>query len=380
MAADPHLAHGMGTDLEPPQWPAITHAEAQQLLARFPAAGRLERLTWHSPRPFSAATLADTSAGTLFLKRHHPQLRTPDQLADEHAFLEHLGQHGQPVVELLATATGATALQLGDWTWEVHRKAPGLDLYRDRQSWTPFLSTAHARAAGAALARLHESAEGFAAPARTPQPLVTSLTILSAADPIAAATRYVQRRPALAAYLSAKPWQAVLGRIFAQHGLADWAPDLAAQPALWTHNDWHASNLLWTDAGTIASILDFGLSDRTCALHDLATALERSAVRWLALEPGHPSDLAECDDARALLEGYAAVRPLRPADRTLLARLLPLVHVEFALSEVDYFAGVAARPMLADLAWDDYLIGHADWFLSTPGRALLAAVAADGAC
>lgn len=380
MAADPHLAHGMGTDLEPPQWPAITHAEAQQLLARFPAAGRLERLTWHSPRPFSAATLADTSAGTLFLKRHHPQLRTPDQLADEHAFLEHLGQHGQPVVELLATATGATALQLGDWTWEVHRKAPGLDLYRDRQSWTPFLSTAHARAAGAALARLHESAEGFAAPARTPQPLVTSLTILSAADPIAAATRYVQRRPALAAYLSAKPWQAVLGGIFAQHGLADWAPDLAAQPALWTHNDWHASNLLWTDAGTIASILDFGLSDRTCALHDLATALERSAVRWLALEPGHPSDLAECDDARALLEGYAAVRPLRPADRILLARLLPLVHVEFALSEVDYFAGVAARPMLADLAWDDYLIGHADWFLSTPGRALLAAVAADGAC
>ncbi|WP_294335080.1 aminoglycoside phosphotransferase family protein [uncultured Sphingomonas sp.] len=378
MADDPHLAHGMGTDLEPPQWPAITPAEAEQLLARFPAAGRLERLTWHSPRPFSAATLADTTAGTLFLKRHHHRLRTPRQLTDEHAFLKHLGQHGQPVVELLATATGATALQLGNWTWEVHRKAPGLDLYRDRQSWTPFLSPAHARAAGAALARLHKSAGGFAAPARPPQPLVTSLSLLTATDPIAAAAQYAEQRPALATYLASKPWRAALDEIFAQHRLAEWAPDLAAQPAMWTHNDWHPSNLLWTDAGAIASILDFGLSDRTCALHDLATALERSAVRWLELGPGRPSDIAECDDARALLEGYAAVRPLRPADRALLARLLPLVHVEFALSEVDYFAGVAARPALADLAWHDYLIGHADWFLSEPGRGLLAAVAAEG--
>lgn len=376
MADDPHLAHGMGTDLEPPQWPAITPAEAEQLLARFPAAGALEQLGWHSPRPFSSATLAHTSTGALFLKRHHHRLRTPQQLGDEHTFLAHLAAHGQPVAELLATETGATALQLGDWTWEVHRKAPGIDLYRDRQSWTPFLSHAHARAAGAALARLHDSAEGFASPARPPQPLVTSLTILPAADPLAAAAAYVEARPALAAYLADKPWQAVLGRVFAEHGLAAWAPELAAQPPLWTHNDWHPSNLLWSEDDRVATILDFGLSDRTCALHDLATALERTAVRWLEFEPGRYSGVAESDQARALLEGYAAVRPLRPADRTLLARLLPLVHVEFALSEVDYFAGVAAKPAIADLAWHDYLIGHADWFLGEPGHALLAAVAA----
>jgi len=58
---------------------------------------------------------------------------------------------------------------------------------------------------------------------------------------------------------------------------------------------------------------------------------------------------------------------------TLLA-LLPLVHVEFALSEVDYFAGLLNDPAQAGLAWDGYLIGHADWFASAAGQAFLADV------
>lgn len=375
MSDDPHLAHGMGTQLEPARWPAITPAEAERVLARFPTAGQLERLDWHSPRPFSSAALAHTSTGALFLKRHHHQIRTPETLSDEHRFLAHLARHGQSVAALLATDAGETAIRAGDWTWEVHRKAPGSDRYRERQSWTPFLSLAHARAAGAALARLHTAAEGFAAPARPVQPLVTSLTVLVADDPIAAAEAYVARRPALAAYLAGKPWQATLARLFARHDAAALAPALAAQPALWTHNDWHPSNLLWNDDETVASVLDFGLSDRTNALHDLATALERTAVRWLELEPGRYSGVAECDDARALLAGYAEVRPLSVTDRSLLARLLPLVHVEFALSEVDYFNGVAGDPAGANLAWQDYLIGHAEWFLGEPGRALIEAVA-----
>ncbi len=365
-----HYTHGMGTGLEAPSWPAITPEEARAALARFPQAGALTRLDWHSPRPFSSAALAQTASGELFLKRHSARLRTPEHLAQEHAFMAHLAARGAPVAQLLAADTGATALALGDWTWEVHRKAPGEDLYRDRHSWTPFLNLDHARAAGAALARLHDAAQGFEAPPRPVQPLVTSLTILNAPDPLAAAEAYVAARPALGAYLQGRAWRRELADV-----LAPWnaGPMLAAQPPLWTHNDWHPSNLLWRAGGEVATVLDFGLADRTCALHDLATALERSAVRWLEL--GGDASIAEPEAAGALLAGYSAIRPLSAADRTLLARLLPLVHVEFAMSEADYFHGVLGRRADADLAWDGFLLGHAAWFARAQGRALLATIA-----
>jgi Ser/Thr protein kinase RdoA (MazF antagonist) len=374
---DSHLVHGMGTGLTAPSWPAIRPEEAEAILARFPAAGALEQLEWHSPRPFSSATLARTSAGAVFLKRHHHRLRTPAQLADEHAFMAHLAANGRPIAEPVRTDTGATALADGEWTWEVHRKAAGLDLYRDRQSWTPFLDLGHARAAGAELARLHIAAEGFSAPPRPVQPLVTSFAILPAIDPLAAAEAYVAARPALAGFLAAKPWRSELARLFAALGASALAPALAAETPLWTHNDWHPSNLLWDAVGEVATVLDFGLADRTTALHDLATALERTAIRWLELGQGIDTAIAEPAAARAMLAGYASVRPLTRQDITLLARLLPLVHIEFALSEADYFHGVLGSDADADLAWHGYLIGHAEWFLSPAGRALLAALEPD---
>jgi hypothetical protein len=54
--------------------------------------------------------------------------------------------------------------------------------------------------------------------------------------------------------------------------------------------------------------------------------------------------------------------------------LLPLVHIEFALSEVDYFIGILNDEAQAMIAWDDYLLGHAQWFLSDAGRAFLGAL------
>jgi Ser/Thr protein kinase RdoA (MazF antagonist) len=367
-----HKTHGMGTGLEAPSWPAITPGEARAALAHFPQAGTLIALVWHSPRPFSSAALARTDSGELFLKRHDARLRSPEHLAQEHAFIAHLAAHGAPVAHLLVADTGATALALDGWTWEVHRKAAGADLYRDRQSWTPFLSLDHARAAGAALARLHDAAQGFDAPPRPIQPLVTSLSILTAREPLATARAYVAARPALGAYLQGRAWWEELAVLFARHAADDLVPDLAAQPALWTHNDWHPSNLLWSGRGDVATVLDFGLSDRTCALHDLAIALERTTVQWLGL--GGEAPVAEAEAAHALLCGYASVRPLSAADRALLARLLPLVHVEFAMSEADYFYGVLGRRADADLAWDGFLLGHAAWFLTPEGRALLASI------
>lgn len=359
-----HLVHGMGMALEAPTWPAITSAEAETVLARFPTAGRLIDLSWHSPRPFSAAALIETDRGVHFLKRHHQKLRTPAGLAEEHGFMAHLTAAGLSVPEVVATTDGASAIALGEWTYELHRAAPGLDLYRDRQSWTPFLTPGHAHAAGEALGRLHRAAQGFAAPARDAHPLIASFTILPAADPMAAAEAYVAARPALASWLADKSWQQELARLFAAS-----SADVPDQPPLWTHNDWHPSNLLWSDDGSVAGIIDFGLATRTCALHDLATAIERTAFRWLEL--GREDALGDVDAALAILTGYQTIAPLSPADIDTLTCLLPLVHVEFALSEIDYFAGIVGDPDQARVAWQDYLIGHADWFLSASGQHFL---------
>lgn len=365
-----HLVHGMGTALEVPAWPAITPAEAEAILAHFPTAGRLVALRWHSPRPFSAATLVETSEGEFFLKRHHRSLRSSIALAEEHGFVAHLRSAGLPVPEIVATPDGATVLAQGDWTYELHRKAPGIDLYRERPSWTAFLSHPHAHAAGVALALLHLAAQDFTAGPRGPHPLVATFTILPANDPLAAADAYVAARPALGSFLCGKPWRQELARLFT--ALGDGLSDrLQGQPLLWTHNDWHPSNLLWSSDGEVRTIFDFGLATRTCALHDLATAIERSAIPWLQLKDGLLDEPADADAALAILAGYRTVRPLDNADVETLARLLPLVHVEFALSEIDYFAGILSDPDQAALAWKTYLIDHAEWFLSPAGQAFL---------
>jgi Ser/Thr protein kinase RdoA (MazF antagonist) len=368
--APDHLVHGMGTEWETPTWPAITPDEAQAVLARFPTAGRMTGLHWHSPRPFSAATQVHTTHGKFLLKRHHYLVRSIEGLAEEHAFIAHLAGAGVSVPEVMSTANGGTAVAADEWTYELHRVAPGTDLYRDSLSWTPFVSHAHAEAAGIALATLHRAARDFAAPARRAQPLVASLTILPAPDPLAATKAYVAARPALAAFLADRPWQQQLTPLFA--ALHEGLPALLAdQPPLWTHNDWHPSNLLWASDGSVETIFDFGLADRTCAVHDIATAIERTAIRWLELGQGADDTIADPEAALALLAGYATILPLSRADTTTVVRLLPLVHLEFALSEIDYFTGVVADTASAAMAWDDYLVGHADWFLSAPGQDFL---------
>jgi len=181
-----HLVHGMGTGLEAPVWPAIIQEEAGAVLAHFPLAGRPTALPWHSPRPFSAAALVEAEGGRFILKRHHCTLRSPEALAQEHGFIAHLRGAGMPVPELME-AGGRTAIAQGEWTYELHRLSPGLDLYRERPSWTGFLAPAHAHAAGRALAGLHRAAQDFAAPPRGVDPLIAGWTILPARDPMAAA-------------------------------------------------------------------------------------------------------------------------------------------------------------------------------------------------
>ena len=117
----------------------------------------------------------------------------------------------------------------------------------------------------------------------------------------------------------------------------------------------------------MAGVIDFGLSNLTTACYDLATAIERSVVAWL--EPADGRSVRP-ELAKALLEGYCGVRPLRPEEEAALPHLLPVVHVDYALSEVEYFHAVVRSPANALLAYRDYLLGHLEWFTGRAGTEL----------
>ncbi|MFK0172196.1 phosphotransferase enzyme family protein [Streptomyces sp. NPDC090306] len=363
----PLATHGLGYERVEPDWARLTAEEVADVL------GGPVRLRWHSPRPLSAAAVVEHDGRTVFLKRHHVSVRTLDGLAEEHAFARHLRSRGAPVVEVL----GAEAR--GEWTYEVHTVGTGSDLYQDALSWTPFASDEHAHEAGAALARLHLAAAGHDAPPRQPQPLVASFGVFAAADPVAALRTYTAARPALAETLRELPVAADMERLHLPLH-AELAPLLPHLAPLWTHNDWHASNLLWdTSGGTprpgaaprrarVATVLDFGLSDRTTAVHDLAVALERNMFGWLDLPTGHVP--VQYGHIESLLRGYTAVRPLTEPEAEALPSLLPLVNAEYALSEMDYFHGVTHSPANTALA-RAYFTEHTRWFASAAGTSVV---------
>jgi Ser/Thr protein kinase RdoA (MazF antagonist) len=280
---------------------------------------------------------------------------------------------------VLAAASGETAIEKGEWTYEVHEMPAGIDLYEEAISWTPFRSIGHAHAAGKALARLHKSAEGFTEPARKPRPLVASFSIFAAKDPRAEMNRYLAERPALEDYFQ--------GRANCDQALELLAPFhaeflllLPSLASMWTHNDLHASNLFWSDASESAqavAVIDFGLADRTNAVHDLAHAIERNIVEWLTLvsDPAQPDAVeVHLDHLQALLAGYEQVRPLSTEEAAALAPMTALCHAEFALSETDYFLSVLHSQEKAPMAAEGWLVGHARWFHSAAGRRLLDAL------
>jgi Ser/Thr protein kinase RdoA (MazF antagonist) len=367
----------MDGTLVPPDWPPLTLDEVRALLAQFPALGRPERILTESPRPFSAAGVVATKETRVFIKRHHQSVRDREGLLEEHRFLAHLLAHGAPVPRVFASAAGETAIAIGDSICEVHEIPAGVDIYEEAISWTPFRTVAHAHSAGQALARLHIAARDFAAPPRKPRPLVASFTIFAARDPIAAMARYLGARPPLARHAAIRVCAAqAIDLLTPFH--AELAPLLPALAPLWTHNDLHASNLFWSDQSPNAratAIIDFGLADRTNAVHDLAHAIERNIVEWLTLvQNAKQPPAVHLDHLDALLDGYESIRPLTAEEAAALAPMTAVCHAEFALSEADYFLGALHSEEKAVAAYDGWLVGHAQWFLSDAGRELLDAL------
>jgi Ser/Thr protein kinase RdoA (MazF antagonist) len=359
--------HGMAGDLVAPYWPPLTHPEISRVLGDYGLTA--PRVTWRSPRPLSAAALVDTASGPVFVKRHAAVVRDVAALGEEHAFADHLRARGVPVPAVLADRTGRRAVADGRWTWEVHAVGAGSDRYRDVASWQPCVAASDAHALGAALARVSLAAADFAAASRPPRLLVASWNVLASSDLIGALEQHVQERPLLQQALATRPWRRDAEQVLAPLH-AQLVAHLPALPPGWTHGDGHPSNVLW-EGPRVTDVIDLGLADRTTALFDLATAIERSCISWLDRQPRARPDLVG-----ALVAGWSSERPLSTDERGALAALLPLVHLEFALSELAYFTGVTGSESDAVLAYDGYLLRHARWFASPAGQQLRQQVAA----
>jgi len=369
-------AHGLDGQLVKPDWAPLTMRAVRDLLRQFPECDEPVEILSTSPRPFSAASVVQTQGGRVFIKRHHRTVRNLEGLREEHRFLAHLLAYGASVPRVLPNASGETAIEYNEWTFEVHEVPEGVDLYGDAISWTPFRSTHHAHSAGQMLARMHCASEGFNAPPRKPRPLVASFTIFAERDAQAQMNRYLATRLALAENSIVRNCcNEVLELLSPFH--AELRPLLPALKPLWTHNDLHASNLLWSDSGDNAratTIIDFGLADRTNAVHDLAHAIERNIVEWLVLvqNPALPERVPiHLDHFEALMAGYESVRPLSNDEAAALAPMTALCHAEFALSEADYFLGILHSEEKARMAYDGWLVNHARWFREPAGNKLL---------
>jgi Ser/Thr protein kinase RdoA (MazF antagonist) len=205
-----------------------------------------------------------------------------------------------------------------------------------------------------------------------PGVLASSTAIVAAADPMAELDRIIAARPGLARAVAHRS----LVEDFARYHLPiieKAAPLLRALSSQWGHGDWHPSNLTWSSTSpnvTVEGVFDLGLSNRTFAVHDLAVALERSTVDWLDLA-GTGLVVADLGAVDALLDGYEEVQPLDESELAALVAVLPVVHLEYALSEVEYFAEVVRSQVNADLAYDGYFIGHTKWFEQVAGLTLL---------
>ena len=368
-------AHGLDGTLVEPDWAPLTDAEVRAVLGEIPELLGPFKVLKASPRPLSAASVVLTREHRVFVKRHARAVRDAEGLREEHRFMAHLRSRGVDVPEVYADASGETAIERGDWTYEVHAVPEGTDAYEDAISWTPFRCAEHARAVGMTIARMHDAARGFDAPARIGRALVAGFTIFATADAEAEVERNIAARPALRGYLAQRDCREEAMELLSPFH-AELRLLLPALTPIWTHNDGHASNFFWSDAGRgadVTAVIDFGLCDRTNAVHDLAHAIERNIVEWLALvnDLAHPENVqVHFEHLWALLEGYESVRQLSEIEARALAPMLALCHAEFALSETDYFLSVLHSEEKAWFACEGYLVAHARWWRGEGAKVL----------
>lgn len=373
------LGHGMGAEPESKDWPHINEIELSRLKKNYIELDGDLKIIWRSPRPFSSALIVEVHSNNgdddnsernlYFIKRSYHSFRKVKDLLEEHEFIRYLQKVGINVPRLVHSLQNTTALQIGNWTYEVHHRADGLDIYADQLSWKPFYYPEHAAKAGELLAKLHNRAEHFLNnEGRSARYLVSNQKLLESDDIVLAIKKRIRSSRDLKSYFADKDIdQKFFDQISHVHQNVKVA--LQTAPKIWTHNDFHASNLLWsenTSKANVSTLIDFGLSDRNSAIYDLAVAIERNFIDWLNLENSQEIYIDQIGLAtfiQAYLSNIESASNLK-----FLPDLLKIVHLDFAFSELEYFIGITKNLKHADAAYYDWILSHTYWFTSEYGQ------------
>jgi homoserine kinase type II len=161
---------------------------------------------------------------------------------------------------------------------------------------------------GEALARVHVAGEGLPRAAGRFNPADLRARLVR----IAAATE-----PALAA--NAAPLAASLSR---------WEGAQPALPRGLIHGDLFRDNVLWTEDGEIAALLDFESASDGVYVYDLMVTM----LAWCV------ADELELTLAQALARGYTRVRPLSGAERRGLLPVACLAALRFTITRITDYA------------------------------------------
>jgi Ser/Thr protein kinase RdoA (MazF antagonist) len=341
-------------------WDPISDAEVEAVLGSEAVAVARHR------RWLFAVARCRTHRGDVYLKRQPPMGRRIGQVEWQHRLANHLADRGVPAARALGLVEHG-----GHW-YEVHEPAAGEDAYAGADSWDPFAGEAHAAAAGAALAGLHLAGADF--PDRRPQPQAGFVVQLGTAAlaPVDAVAALARARPAVADYLEGRRWDVDVASAYDAvfRRLRPVLPQLEPAPL---HGDWQTNNLFFA-GDKVSGIIDFHQADFGPRALDLAVAVERNCFFWNRISAGDDAAF-DLGHAAALVGAYDAAAPLAPVERATLADVLQACQFEYGISFLDYYWGVERDREKADWAWETFVLGHARWWESEPGRDAHAAVA-----
>jgi homoserine kinase type II len=268
------------------------------------AAYGVRDVTGHSP--IAAGTVntnlaVETTRGRFFLRLNEGKAR--EDVEREAAIVRHVADRGVATPAPLLAGDGLPYHQWNGTYVSLFPWIEGQTLQRGE------VGPRQARAAGAALARLHLAGADLAdhRPGRYEpdeiQRRLAHLQSVAASDPaVAAAVATVG--PELAALRSERTATLPLGLI---------------------HGDLFIDNVLFTSTGEVAALLDFEQASWGRLAYDLA-------VSTLAF--GYGADDFRLPVTRALLEGYAAVRPPTPLERAAFAAELRFAACRFAVTRI----------------------------------------------
>jgi homoserine kinase type II len=289
------MAASMGT------FRSLSTDEVRSILAGF----GLDGAGFRGHRAIAAGTIntnvaVDTDRGRFFLRVNEGKAR--DDVEREAAIVTHLASRGVPTPAPLSSAAGEPFFQ---WNGQYVSLFPWVD---GRTLARTEVGVAHARAAGAALARLHLAGADF--PDHRPG-------------------RYepeeIRRRAVWIQSLDADPVLAQAATVLSPELDRLDVERAVALPVGLIHGDLFIDNVVFTEPAEVGALLDFEQASWGRLAYDLAVSV---------LAFGFGRDDFRPDVTRALLEGYAAVRPATAAERAGLGAELRFAACRFAVTRV----------------------------------------------